>query len=65
MFGGVVKAGTTRFYTGLTLRDWFAGKALANAYTQAENNPEKVAEWAYQVADAMLRARSQGDPDAS
>ena len=41
----------------MTLRDWFAGQALAAAYTQHENSPDKTAEWAYQVADAMLAAR--------
>ena len=42
---------------GMTLRDWFAGQALATAYTQHENSPDQTAEWAYQVADAMLAAR--------
>jgi hypothetical protein len=43
---------------GLTMRDWFAGQALANPYTtDHEHFPDKVAEWAYQVADAMLAAR--------
>lgn len=42
---------------GMTLRDWFAGQALANVYTASENSPDKVAEWAYQIADAMLAAR--------
>ena len=42
---------------GMTLRDYFAAKALANKYTQNENMPDKVAEWAYAVADAMLEAR--------
>jgi hypothetical protein len=43
----------------MTLRDYFAAKALANKYTQNENMPDKVAEWAYAVADAMLKAREQ------
>ena len=42
---------------GMTLRDYFAAKALANAYTQYDGNPDKVAEWAYALADAMLKAR--------
>jgi hypothetical protein len=42
---------------GMTLRDYFAAKALANAYTQHDGNPDKVAEWAYAVADAMMKAR--------
>jgi hypothetical protein len=42
---------------GMELRDYFAAKALANKYTQNETMPDKVAEWAYAVADAMLKAR--------
>lgn len=45
---------------GMTLRDWFAGMALTNAYTQAEDNRDKAAAWAYELADALLKAR-QGD----
>lgn len=44
---------------GMTLRDYFAAKALSNAYTQHDGNPDKVAEWAYTVADAMLKAREE------
>jgi hypothetical protein len=46
-------------HNGMDLRDYFAAKALANKYTQNENMPDKVAEWAYAVADAMLEARKQ------
>lgn len=42
---------------GMTLRDYFAAKAMANAYTQHDGNPDMVAKWAYAVADAMLKAR--------
>ena len=42
---------------GMTLRDYFAAKALANAYTQHDGDSFRVAEWAYAVADAMLKAR--------
>lgn len=42
---------------GMTLRDYFAGQALANLYTANENSPDKIGEWAYQVADAMIAAR--------
>ena len=44
---------------GMELRDYFAAKALANRYTQDETKPDKVAEWAYAIADAMLEAREQ------
>jgi hypothetical protein len=43
--------------TGMTLRDYFAAKALVHIYTQDETSPDKVAEWAYSIADAMLKAR--------
>lgn len=46
-------------YSGMSLRDWFAGQALANLYTHTDENADKVAEWAYQVADAMLDARTK------
>lgn len=42
------------------LRDTFAGQALANTYTAHEGSPDKIAEWAYQVADAMIAARKGG-----
>jgi hypothetical protein len=52
---------------GMTLRDWFAGKALAGmaasgfwAENVQANRPDymtAVAESAYAVADAMLKAR--------
>lgn len=48
---------------GMTLRDWFAGHALSNVYTASEQSPDKAAEWAYQVADAMIAAR-KADRDA-
>ena len=40
--------------SGMSLRDWFAGMALSNAYTSHDADPDRVAQWAYQVADAML-----------
>lgn len=51
---------------GMTLRDYFAAKSLAVAwaaleggYFEAEpdSSADKMAECAYQLADAMLRAR--------
>ncbi len=43
---------------GMTLRDWFAGMALAehpcNGYDY-----EGVAKWAYKVADAMIAEREK------
>jgi hypothetical protein len=46
---------------GMTLRDWFAGQALAGlcASTAHDDAPKAstIADWAYQQADAMLEAR--------
>lgn len=50
-------------FHGMTLRDWFAGQALAG-FTVATNStiePEKYAAACYSLADAMLAARSK-DP---
>lgn len=50
---------------GMTLRDWFAGQALAGVVvgvlTEADGNtvPASVAESAYRLADAMLIARTK------
>jgi len=55
---------------GMTLRDWFAGQALAEAFDHARNNIEVGAdmgylpeEWAakmaYGLADAMLAERAK------
>lgn len=51
--------GVTPYNPGMTIRDYFAAEALANAYTQHDSDPDKVAEWAYAVADSMLKAREQ------
>jgi hypothetical protein len=48
---------------GMTLRDWFAGQALAGIFASGNvtlpfNGPEEAAARAYQFADAMLKARA-------
>ena len=51
--------------SGMSLRDWFAGKALAgmlaNRDTVAPNGDHRpvLAMVAYEMADAMLKAREQ------
>lgn len=50
--------------TGMTLRDWFAGQVLAglagNDYTQPFSVlSTRVAERAYEIADAMMEARKK------
>jgi hypothetical protein len=48
----------SRDESGMSLRDWLAGQALVSPYTHSESSPDRIAEWAYQIADAMLLARS-------
>ncbi len=48
---------------GMTLRDWFAGQAMQARLTHAEPCFEEswasTAEWAYEMADAMLAEREK------
>lgn len=46
---------------GMSLRDWFAGQALANPLTfpSAQSDAYDIAAWAYAVADAMLEERKE------
>lgn len=41
---------------GMSLRDWFAGQALAGQDVDT-GSPGTTAAWAYRIADAMLAAR--------
>jgi hypothetical protein len=53
--------GDSLAYTnGMTLRDWFAGQALAGlgrAWLNGGADDTMLAQFSYQVADAMLGAR--------
>lgn len=40
---------------GMSLRDWFAGQALAKLV--ADYHPDEAASLAYEYADAMMRVR--------
>ena len=48
---------------GMTLRDYFAAKALQGLITTAtphdEWNERVMAKWSYKMADAMLNARGE------
>ena len=47
-------------HEGMSLRDWFAGQALAGLLTQLaedEFGPSHFAKASYEMADAMLEAR--------
>ncbi len=65
------RAGTDTSYSqeGMSLRDWFAGQALAGMLAgfskgERDGGPARFHEGncdtAYQIADAMLRAREGG-----
>ena len=43
---------------GMTLRDWFAGQALTNIVHNGATKIE-IAEACYDMADAMLKARTK------
>jgi hypothetical protein len=45
---------------GMTLRDYFAAKAMQGFVSREASNPKAIylyAEYAYEMADAMLKAR--------
>ena len=47
---------------GMTMRDYFAVKAMQGecaACSQGAAKPEATAKWAYEMADAMLKARGE------
>ena len=48
----------------MTLRDWFAGQAMANKFTH-DTTPYLVAKWAYCIADAMMKARDRKENDTT
>ena len=45
---------------GMSLRDFFAGQALTGMMQAGPENPDDLAKWAYEMADAMLAARRKG-----
>ena len=47
--------------TGMTLRDYFAAKAMQGLATDIDvgRSFESYGKWAYEMADAMLKAREQ------
>ena len=47
-------------YSGMTLRDYFAAQAMQGMIAAAENyQTHELAQYAYEVADAMLKARKE------
>lgn len=57
--------GGTFIYHGMTLRDWFAGQALAGLIASndagAGDRIEEIPSYAYSIADAMLKARAKSE----
>jgi hypothetical protein len=47
-------------YYGMSLRDWFAGQALAGALVRFDaGEAARVAEVCYKFADEMMKAKNQ------
>ena len=46
-------------FTGMTLRDYFAAKAMQAMTHRGEANVQMVAVQAYALADAMMKARTE------
>lgn len=59
-------AGQVVYSNGMSLRDWFAGQWLAAGH-HANLSAKDAADQAYEIADAMLKARAgradSGDTD--
>ena len=54
----ITHAGNTYATTGMTLRDYFAAKAMAGALAESPSIPsETLAKHCYELADHMLKAR--------
>ena len=54
------------YYSGMSLRDWFAGQSLPNlSYLRPPDGIENktyasvIAEYAYEIADAMLKKKGR------
>ena len=44
--------------SGMTLRDWFAGQALAGLSSRGDLSSGEIADLAYDTADAMMEVRA-------
>ena len=53
------------YYTGMTLRDWYAGQALATMDLSDVFSPEAAAGIAFDIADAMIAEREVRNNRAS
>jgi hypothetical protein len=60
-FPVVASNGLGHVADGMSLRDWFAGMALASlAHPQDVGNPDSSSVYAYKIPDAMLAEREKG-----
>ncbi|HGE8458763.1 TPA: hypothetical protein ACGD77_002971 [Serratia marcescens] len=62
MLGNVGYNSDWQLEEGMTLRDYFAAKVMSGVQSNPELSDwgaEKYANYAYEVADAMLKARNQ------
>jgi len=50
---------TVKYHTGMTLRDYFAAKAMQAMTNRGEASQGFIATQAYLMADAMLKARAE------
>lgn len=60
-FGTLLAPDSQATYSGMTLRDYFAAKAMliaATFYDTSDEVADEAATWCYRFADAMLKARS-------
>jgi hypothetical protein len=46
---------------GMTLRDYFAAKAMQAFIAIDDSDNRKIARWSYNLADAMINHRDNGD----
>lgn len=46
--------------SGMSLRDWFAGRALPEVDRRSHGSTEAIAMECYQIADALIAAREKG-----
>lgn len=59
---------TTTIHDGMTLRDYFAAKAMQGFFSNSQNHPTRFdplgnAAWFYLIADAMLAERAKPLPE--
>lgn len=55
----VIASGTNTESDGMTLRDYFAAKSMQTYRGNVGYSPQKIAQWAYEDADAMLAERDK------